>query len=53
MSSLSGNPETEACTEQRPTHVGEGEKQEGPSAVGINGPNGGPSKDEIDQPKSK
>ncbi|KAL9099544.1 MAG: hypothetical protein Q9163_004976, partial [Psora crenata] len=43
----------EAGSQQRPSHVGKGEEQEGASAPGIDGPDGGPGKDEIHETETK
>lgn len=47
-----GDPEAEAGSEERPCHIGEGEEQERPASVGVNGPHRGPSKNEIHETKA-
>ena len=42
-----------ASCKQSPCHVGEGEKKESTTTPGINGPDSGPSKDEIDETESE
>jgi len=44
-----GDEEAEAGDEQGPGHVGEGEEEEGAAAVGVDGPDGGPGEDEVDE----
>ena len=53
--SLAGIGDQEAKTgdEQRPGHVGEGEEQEGAAAEGVDGPDGRPREDEVDETESE
>jgi hypothetical protein len=44
-----GDQVAETGGEQCPCHLGEGEQQKGPSAEGIDGPDGGPCEREVDE----
>ena len=44
-----GDVEAKPRGQQRPRHVGEGEEKQGASAVGVDGPDGGPGEDEVDE----
>ena len=45
--------EAKACCEESPGHVRKGEEEQCTPAVGINGPNGRPGEDEVDQSKTE
>lgn len=45
----SGNEVTETSSEQSPCHLREREQEQSSSSVGVDGPDGWPSKDEVDE----
>ena len=45
--------EAEAGGEEGPGHLGEGEEEEGAAAVGVDGVEGGPGEDEVDQAEAE
>jgi len=48
-----GDEVTHSCGEQGPEHLGEGEEQEGSATKCVNGPDGGPGEDEIDEAEAE
>jgi hypothetical protein len=46
------NEETHSCCKQRPSHLREGEEQQGSTTERINGPNGWPCEQEIHKAKA-
>ena len=46
------DPETEACGKEGPAHIWEGEKEETSTSKGVNCPDSGPGKNEIDESES-
>ena len=52
-SALFGNDKAKSRGQQRPCHVGEGKEKESTATPGIDRPNRGPSKDEVDETESK
>ena len=41
--------EAKTGCQERPGHIGKGEQKQGTTSPGVNGPDGGPSEDEVDQ----
>jgi hypothetical protein len=48
-----GSETAQTRGEQTPRHVRESEEQQRAAAEGVNGPDGGPGKDEVDETKAK
>lgn len=47
------NQETETSCEQRPCHLWESEQQQASTSESIDGPNGGPSEDKVNETEAE